>query len=208
MAATSATVDTTSANVSVNLGEELLQSTPGGRDIWALIETKVPGLVMSRPDVGGTSGGLQGTYSARGTTSGQNSQFLNGINVGDPAAIGAAGFYYDYDAFEEIQVSTGAHDITVPTSGVFLNMLTKSGSDVWRGRTTFTWLGDATQGQNIDDELLRFGFRPDTNSVDYTSDINIVGRLGKFGSGMMQKIADNLGEEFVAKLKSQLERAP
>ena len=86
VAATSATVDTTSANVSVNLGEELLQSTPGGRDIWALIETKVPGLVMSRPDVGGTSGGLQGTYSARGTTSAQNSQFLNGINVGDPAA--------------------------------------------------------------------------------------------------------------------------
>ncbi len=46
---------------------------------------------MSRPDVGGTSGGLQGVYSARGTTSAQNSQFLNGVNVGDPAAIGAAG---------------------------------------------------------------------------------------------------------------------
>ena len=41
--------------------------------------------------------------------------------------------------------------------------------------------------------------------VTYTSDINIVGRLGKFGSGMMQKIADNLGEEFVAKLKGELE---
>jgi len=42
--------------------------------------------------------------------------------------------------------------------------------------------------------------------VTYTSDINIVGRLGKFGSGMMQKIADSLGEEFVAKLKGKLER--
>ena len=28
--------------------------------------------------------------------------------------------YSQGDAFEEIQVSTGAHDITVPTSGVFL----------------------------------------------------------------------------------------
>ena len=63
----SPTVDTTSANVSVNLSEELIQGTPGGRDIWALVEAKVPGLVMSRPDVGGTSGGLQGTFSARGT---------------------------------------------------------------------------------------------------------------------------------------------
>ena len=91
VAGTSPTVDTTSANVSVNLSEQLIQGTPGGRDIWALVEAKVPGLVMSRPDVGGTSGGLQGTYSARGTASAQNSQFLNGINVGDPAAIGAAG---------------------------------------------------------------------------------------------------------------------
>jgi hypothetical protein len=170
---TSPVVDTTSANVAVNLGEQLLQGTPGGRDIWALVEYKVPSLLITRPDVGGTSGGLQGVYNARGTTSAQNSQYLNGINVGDPAAIGAAGFYYDFDAFEDIQVSTGAHDITVPTSGVFLNMVTKSGSDAWRGRTTFAWLGDATQTQNIDDELLRNGFRPETNSVDFVSDINV-----------------------------------
>jgi len=98
----SPTVDTTSATVAVNLSEQLIQGTPGGRDIWALVEAKVPGLVMSRPDVGGTSGGLQGTFSARGTASAQNTSFLNGINVGDPAAIGAAGFYYDFDAFDDI----------------------------------------------------------------------------------------------------------
>src|SRR5262245_22602395 len=65
-------VDTTSATLSVTLSEQLIQGTPGGRDIWALVEAKVPGLVISRPDVGGTSGGLQGTFSARGTTSAQN----------------------------------------------------------------------------------------------------------------------------------------
>ena len=63
---------------SVNLSEQLIQGTPGGRDIWALVEAKVPSLIMSRPDVGGTSGGLQGTFSARGTTSAQNTSFLNG----------------------------------------------------------------------------------------------------------------------------------
>ncbi|HEX8030379.1 MAG TPA: TonB-dependent receptor plug domain-containing protein, partial [Vicinamibacterales bacterium] len=160
------------ANTSVNLSEQLLQNTPGGRDIWSLVEYKVPSLLITRPDVGGTSGGLQGVFNARGTTSAQNTSYLNGINVGDPAAIGAAGFYYDFDAFDDIQVSTGAHDITVPTSGVFLNMVTKSGGEQWRGRATFAWLGDATQTQNIDDELLRYGFRPETNGVDFTSDFN------------------------------------
>ncbi|MEX2271240.1 MAG: TonB-dependent receptor [Vicinamibacterales bacterium] len=170
---TSPVVDTTSANTSVNLGEQLLQATPGGRDIWSLVEYKVPSLLITRPDVGGTSGGLQGVFNARGTTWSQNSSYLNGINVGDPAAIGAAGFYYDFDAFEDIQVSTGAHDITVPTSGVFLNMVTKSGGENWRGRLTGAWLGDATQTQNIDDNLLRYGFRPETNAVDFVSDVNI-----------------------------------
>jgi len=166
-------VDTTTANTSVNLGEQLLQGTPGGRDIWSLVEYKVPSLLITRPDVGGTSGGLQGVFNARGTTSAQNTSYLNGINVGDPAAIGAAGFYYDFDAFDDIQVSTGAHDITVPTSGVFLNMVTKTGGEQWRGRTTLAWLGDATQTQNIDDNLLRYGFRPETNAVDFVSDVNI-----------------------------------
>lgn len=166
-------VDTTTANTSVNLSEQLLQATPGGRDIWSLVEYKVPSLLITRPDVGGTSGGLQGTFNARGTPSSQNTSYLNGINVGDPSAIGAAGFYYDFDAFEDIQVSTGAHDISVPTGGVFLNMVTKSGGEAWRGRGTFAWLGDATQTQNIDDELLRYGFRPETNSVDFTSDVNV-----------------------------------
>src|SRR5919201_2754152 len=174
VAGQSPTVDTTSANVAVNLSEQLLQGTPGGRDIWALVEAKVPGLVMSRPDVGGTSGGLQGTFSARGTTSAQNTSFLNGVNVGDPAAIGAAGFYYDFDAFDDIQVSTGAHDITVPTSGVFLNMVTKTGGNKWAGRTTFTYLNDSMQGRNDTSATLqRYGFRPNSNTSDFVSDINV-----------------------------------
>lgn len=170
----SPTVDTTSANVNVDLGAQLIQGTPGGRDIWALLEAKVPGLVMSRPDVGGTSGGLQGVFSARGTTSAQNTSFLNGVNVGDPAAIGAAGFYYDFDAFDDIQVSTGAHDITVPTSGVFLNMITKTGGNAWNGSSTFTWTGDSLQGRNDRNrDLQKYGFRPNGNTADFVSDINV-----------------------------------
>src|SRR5438105_6746918 len=174
VAGQSPTVDTTSANVNVNLSEQLIQGTPGGRDIWALVEAKVPGLVISRPDVGGTPGGLQGTFSARGTASAQNTSFLNGINVGDPAAIGAAGFYYDFDAFDDIQVSTGAHDITVPTSGVFLNMITKTGGNKWAGSTTFTWTGQQLQGRNDTSPTLQaYGFRPNGNTSEFVSDVNV-----------------------------------
>ena len=42
--------------------------------------------------------------------------------------------------------------------------------------------------------------------VTYTSEVNLLGRLGKFGKGMMEKVADNIGGEFVDALKSQLEK--
>jgi hypothetical protein len=197
---TSPVIDTTSATTSVNLGEQLLQQTPGGRDIWALLEAKVPSLVMSRPDVGGTSGGLQGTFSARGTASAQNTSFLNGVNVGDPAAIGAAGFYYDFDAFDDIQVSTGAHDITVPTSGVFLNMITKTGGERWAGGATATYLSESLQGRNDRDPTLQqYGFRPEGNTSDFVSDINvsaggplIANRLRFFGSFRDWRVHQNV----------------
>ena len=43
-------------------------------------------------------------------------------------------------------MSTGSHDITVPTSGVFLNMITKTGGNKWAGSTTVTWTGDKPPG--------------------------------------------------------------
>ncbi len=41
--------------------------------------------------------------------------------------------------------------------------------------------------------------------VTYASDVTIMGRLGKFGSGMMKKVADGIGESFVTALREELE---
>lgn len=163
-------IDTTSANVNVTITQQLLQGTPGGRDIWSLMEYKVPGLVTNRPDVGGAAGGLQANFSARGTPASQNVHFLNGVNITSPSAPGATNLYYDYDAFDEIQISTGAHDISVPSAGVFLNMVNRTGTDRYSGRAAFFWQGDATQASNVDDELSRLGLRSDAGAVDYVSD--------------------------------------
>ncbi len=42
-------------------------------------------------------------------------------------------------------------------------------------------------------------------SVTYESDFSLVGRLGKFGGGMMEKVADSIGNEFVSELKRIVE---
>ncbi len=40
--------------------------------------------------------------------------------------------------------------------------------------------------------------------VTYTSEINMLGRLGKFGSGLMQKVADSIGNEFIATMQDRI----
>ena len=59
-------VDTKSATVATNLDAMLLDTTPGGKDIWSILEYKIPGLVFDTPDVGGNQAGLQrGVHVAR-----------------------------------------------------------------------------------------------------------------------------------------------
>jgi hypothetical protein len=89
-------IDSKSVGSKVNIDTALLEKTPGGRDIWSVIEYKAPGVVVESPDVGGNQGGLQRSLSARGTPNGQNTQVLNGVNVNDPAAQGFAMWTLDF----------------------------------------------------------------------------------------------------------------
>ncbi len=166
-------IDTSNANVAVHLDAKILETTPAGRDIWSIIEYKVPGLVMDTPDVGGNQGGLQRGITARGTGNNQNIQMLNGVNVDDPAAIGFAGYYYDPSALQDIQISSGANDITVPTGGVLINMVTKSGTNRFSGQVLDTYQGKGTQWDNIDTDLQRQGIRPNGAAVDYIKNFNV-----------------------------------
>jgi hypothetical protein len=165
-------VDTRTVGSKTNIDSALLESTPGGKDIWNILEYKAPGVVVDTPDVGGNQGGLQRAMSARGTPNGQNTQLLNGVNVNDPAAQGFSMNYYIPSAFDNIQVSTGAQDIAIGTGGVLINMVTKSGTNTYQGQGLQTYQGHATQSQNVDTSLLNQGFRPDANSTELITNSN------------------------------------
>jgi len=174
--AESPVIDSKNVNIAVNIDKKLLETTPGGKDIWSLLEYKAPGVVFDVPDVGGNQAGLQRSLVARGTPNGQNTQNLNGVNVNDPAAQGFAMNYYVPTTLDNIQVSTGSQDITVGTAGVFINMVTKSGSNLYSFMTPMTCQGNCkllkTQSKNVDEPLLLAGLRPDSTAVDYVSNLN------------------------------------
>jgi hypothetical protein len=133
-------------------------------------------VIFDTPDVGGNQGGLQRGLTSRGTPNAQNTQMLNGVNVNDPAAQGFAMIYYTPTTFENIQVSSGAQDISVGTGGIFINMVTKSGTNRTSAMALQTYQGQETQWDNIDTTLKSQGFRPEANAVDYITNTN--GQVG------------------------------
>jgi hypothetical protein len=56
---------------------------------------------------------------------------------------------------------------------VFINMVTKSGSNRFEGSGLFTFQGDGTQWDNIDAELQQAGIRPNANAVDTITNFNL-----------------------------------
>ena len=163
-------VDVKSTVVGASFDEKLLAEVPSARDVWSVLEHQAPGVTTNRLDVGGSETGLQAIFSARGTNWQQNSYYLNGVNVTCPAALGASGYYYDYDSFEEVQVATGSHPASVNAPGVFLNMVTKTGGNEFRGGGTYYYQNSSTQGDNLTDELVQQG--ASRGDFDYLSDAN------------------------------------
>jgi hypothetical protein len=167
-------VDIKQNTVGTHFSEKMLQEVPNSRDIWSLME-QTPSVITNVINVGGIESGLQSLFSARGGSWQQNQFNLDGINVTDPAAIGATDFYFDFDTFEEVQVTTGATSAEVTVPGVFINVVTKSGGNDIHGGAKFLYEDEALQAHNLTDQLIQdFGLTPEVQDlferIDYLSD--------------------------------------
>src|SRR5436190_1440444 len=80
--------------------------------------------------------------------------------------------YYVPTVFEDVQVSTGAQDISVGTGGILINMVTKSGTNRFSGSALQTYQSKNTQSDNIDDALKQAGLRPNANATDLITNSN------------------------------------
>ena len=134
----------------------VLEDLPNTRDIWTVLE-QTPGIMMSKINVGGAESGQQSLFSAAGSAWTQNQYYLNGVNVTDPAAMGASITYYSFDSFEEVEVSTAGHRAEIQTPGVFLNIVTRRGTNRFAGSGSFFYEHERFQAQNLDDALRARG---------------------------------------------------
>jgi hypothetical protein len=174
-------VDTKEVGTKQTFTNELLQSIPSARDPWVILQ-QTAGIAMDRENVGGNMSGQQSNYVSRGGNPFNNKWALDGIDITDMAATGGSPTYYDFDAFEEMTITTGGVDVTQQTGGVGINLVTKSGTDRFKGSSRFYATDKSLEGQNITDAQRNQGAssgNPIQNIKDYGIEVGGPIKKGK-----------------------------
>lgn len=162
-------IDTSRVGTRSSFTQEQLQDIPSQRDPWGML-SRAPGVAMDRVNVGGSQSGQQAGHISRGGNTANNKWLVDGVDITDQAATGASPVYFDFDAFEEMQFSTGGNDVTQQTGGVGINLVTKSGTDQFRGQGRLYVTDERFGSNNLTDDLRTEGAKsgaPIQNIQDY-----------------------------------------
>ncbi|MGE3274001.1 MAG: carboxypeptidase-like regulatory domain-containing protein, partial [Vicinamibacterales bacterium] len=122
-------VDVSSTVTQTNITKELYEAIPTSRNPWTMAGL-VPGVVTGRLDVGGTEGMQQYNLEAFGSADSQKSFSIDGLKTNwGGGSGGATMMYYGFEMYEEYNMQTASGTAESDVSGVYMNMVTKSGGN-------------------------------------------------------------------------------
>jgi len=161
-------VDTKKTQITHTVSYEMLQELPSARDPWVVLQMQ-PAIQMDRENVGGVESGQQSGFVARGSAA--NEWTIDGMQITDRSS-GGSPTYYDFDSFEEMNISTGTLDVEHRDPGVVINMVTRRGGNKTSLGGRFYWTNSEWQkkvpqatldslgltGYNRANDIKDFGF--------------------------------------------------
>jgi hypothetical protein len=158
-------VDVSSTVTQTNITKELYEAIPTGRNPWVMAGL-VPGVVTGQLDVGGTQGMQQYNLEAFGSADSQKSFSIDGLKTNWGGGSGGATMqYYGFEMYDEYNMQTASGTAESDVSGVYMNMVTKSGGNRFTSDHNIYFMNEDLQGSNIDDELRsRLGLQPGQES--------------------------------------------
>ncbi len=186
-----ALVDLKKTGTATNLSQSYLSNIPSARDPWVILD-QVAGINVDRVNVGGSESGQQSNFMSHGDDGDNVMWNIDGITITDQSSMSSPG-YYDFDSFEEMQITTSGADASIQTAGVALNFITKQGSDTFHGQGSVYYTNDSLQGENIPSDLEARGYSG--NQIDSIKDYGFdaggpiwKGKLWFWGAYRMQDI--------------------
>jgi hypothetical protein len=138
-------IDLQNNETSTTFDQSLLQEIPSGRDPWSTV-AQMPGVTSSTFDVAGNNSYQQSAMQVHGSTQAEQVYSYNGLDLNWPGSSGGyTQFYTNHDSFDEFQVVADNAPASVPIGGIYMNMVTKSGSNELHGQAAAYYLTAATQ---------------------------------------------------------------
>jgi carboxypeptidase family protein/TonB-dependent receptor-like protein len=138
-------IDLQNVQASTTFDQTLLQDIPSGRDPWSTV-AQMPGATVGTFDVAGNNSYQQSAMQVHGSTQAEQIYSFNGLDLNWPGANGGyTQFYTNHDSFDEFQVVADNAPASVPIGGVYMNMVTKSGSNQLHGQAAAYYLTAAFQ---------------------------------------------------------------
>ena len=149
-------VDIRQTGTPQSFNQDRLENIPTARDPWVLLE-QTPGVLVNLQNVGGNESGNQSGHVSRGARMDQNTWTYDGVDITDLAATGFSIGYYDFGAFQEMNVATSGQNPRLQTPGNTVSIVIKQATDAFQGQVAVYGTHHALQSSNIDDELREQG---------------------------------------------------
>ena len=147
-------LDTTRTLRQTVMTRETLDVLPSRSDIWAIGRT-VPAVVMNKYDVGGSEMFSQSFAEAYGSTNAERAYTIDGMDVTWAGGEGFVISYLDAHMFEEVNFQTASGSAESAKGGPITNMITKTGTNQFRGSYNFTGGGSGSSFDNLSGKLLQ-----------------------------------------------------
>src|SRR5258706_992481 len=128
-------LDTTTALRQTVISREALEAMPNRSDVWAIAKM-LPGVVLSKVDVGGSEGFLQSSATLHGNSN-ENKYTIDSLDVSSlDGNATIATMYLDPYAFQETNFMMGAGSAENSNGGLTFNMVTRTGTNQMHGGFT------------------------------------------------------------------------
>jgi hypothetical protein len=148
-------VDTTSTTATTQFTRESIEILPTSRNGIVSLLSQAPGVRTLR-DVGGSSINQVPTYRVFGQA-GEPFATLEGVQTSSLQASGGQANYWDYMTIEEASIRTIGNSAEVPSRGINLTAIVKSGGNDFHGSGWLNYTSSDLQSDNVDDSLRALG---------------------------------------------------
>ena len=184
-------IDTKTVTQQRTVSRDVMDSLPTAKTFGSL-GALIPGVTVSRPDVGGSSGDLGTSLSIHGSRTGDSQILVDGMSVANGLGAGSYGHFFNNGMLQEISVETGGMLAENDAAGVRSNLIPREGGDTFKGSLSGNYTNGSLNSRNTSDELTALG-PPDQLRGPHLRLQSVARWPGRAGEAVVLPVVSRLG---------------